>query len=80
MGFVTGAVGLDRPAGDPLRDDPATTQSEINEHGDGVRWSFPCGAATSVLPDAGRSWRAGRLAGRRARVDRPRPRLFRCSE
>jgi len=25
---------------DPLRDDPATTLSEINEHGDGVRWSF----------------------------------------
>ncbi len=24
----------------PLRDDPATTQSEINELGDGVRWSF----------------------------------------
>jgi len=28
------------PPADPLRDDPATTQSEINEHVDGVRWSF----------------------------------------
>ncbi len=25
---------------DPLWDDPATTQWEINEHGNGVRWSF----------------------------------------
>jgi len=28
------------PETDPLQDDPATTQPEINEHGDGVRWSF----------------------------------------
>jgi len=36
------------PTGDPLRDDPATTKSEITEHGDGVRWSFAFGDAPSA--------------------------------
>ena len=40
-----------RPQADPLRDDPTTTQSEINEHGDGVRWPF--GYRTRSRPRSG---------------------------